>query len=181
MDKIRRRRRRQIFAGTRMATRLTTCTSEGCQQLLENIHFILRPTVFGLSWVVWDSICSLTIAWAIEDWWLDLDWEEPTVNTLHPPPHILDCSVRDIVNSISIGSISSLYVSWKKSQQINNNNNLRKKMLKSNLPWISELGYPQAVALLFDILTSHVGFNKKLHRSWIVSMHNSSRKEATVN
>jgi hypothetical protein len=26
-----------------------------------------------------------------------------------------------------------------------------------------------------------VGFNKKLHRSWIVSMHNSSRKEATVN
>jgi hypothetical protein len=53
-------------------------------------------------------------------------------------------------------------------------------MLKSNLLWTSELGYPQAAALLFDILTSQVGFNKKLHRSWIASMHNSSRKEATV-
>jgi hypothetical protein len=69
----------------------------------------------------------------------------------------------------------------KQIQQIQKNNNLRKKMVENNIPQSVELSYSRVVAPFLAIINPHMHFHKKLHHDWFMFKNYNQQENIVVN
>jgi len=98
-----------------------------------------------------------------------------------PPTTNLDRDLDGSKNRHRISPSTGCYMyPGKKSQQIQKNNYLRKKWLKTNIPQSAELSYPRVIAPFSVVINPHVHFHKKLHRAWLASKNRSLQEKIIV-